>query len=288
MNTNIIYFLAIFLGCLCVYVCLSRKSKNFEGINTGTVSELLQALLRPFGRKLRKRPFIASLSTSPQRLRYVQPRINDNLTKQTVKPDFVYLNLPLRFNRTDELYNENEINELRKAFGNKIKILRPPDDLGPATKILPSILEEKQKGRRSLIVSIDDDIQYPDDLFERLLKSYKDKDSVISNSCFQMEEGLGILEGFSGVLYDTDSFEDDVMNFINKAIKHDKCYTADDYVLTRYLKSKRIVVKPMENKVYDVHPLDYGLQKDALHVIDDSSDPNTRYKSCKNFMDFHM
>lgn len=286
MNVDIIYFLLLFYIFLaCLYLCLSTKGNKHVASSS---NQIYPALFKPCGRRFRKKPFIASLSTSPQRLHHVQPRISDILTKQTVKPDFVYLNLPLTFKRTNELYNENEINDLRNTFGNKLKILRPHDDLGPATKIIPSILEEKQKGRHSIIVSIDDDIQYPDELFERLLKSYKDKSEVISNGSSVLEDELRILEGYSGVLYDTDSFEDDFVNFIQKAIKHPKCYTADDYFLTRYLKSKGVQVKPMEKNMLHVLPLEYGLQEDALHVIDESPDLISRYKSCQLFMDFHM
>lgn len=233
-------------------------------------------------------PLIVSLSTSPKRLKNIKGRLEDLFTNQTLKPDFVYLNLPFRFERTDELYNEKEINDLKATFGDRLKVLRVNEDLGPVTKILPSILEEKKKGRRALIISIDDDIQYPAFLFEKLVARYKDKTEVISNSVYKMNDGLNTLEGYSGVLYDTDSFDDDIWSYVQLANQDAQCFRGDDYVLSRYLKIKGIEIKPLAEKMYPVIPLDYGLQADALHKIDQSESPNDRYATCQQYMNMIM
>ena len=232
------------------------------------------------------KPLVLSLSTSPKRLKHTQDRLNDILKNQTLKPELIYLNLPMRFARTNETYDENEILKLKYAFGDSLVVLRPDEDFGPITKLLPAVLEEKEKGRHSLIITIDDDIQYPKNLFEELVKHYKHKKDVISNSTPTMtEEDLQIVEGFSGVLYDVDAFDEDFVDFVSKANQYKKCFTGDDYVISRYLRSKGIKVKPLHKSKYHIQvlPLDFGLGEDALHVIDDSSNPEVRYKFCKNF-----
>ena len=103
---------------------------------------------------------VVSLTTSPTRLPNCRPMI-DSLLNQTRQPDAILLNLPPRFDRTGGEYPPEESLPNWLIGNSLVKIQRCDRDWGPATKIVPTVVRLQQQSRRSIVISVDDDIRYP-------------------------------------------------------------------------------------------------------------------------------
>jgi Glycosyl transferase family 2 len=108
---------------------------------------------------------IVSLSTVPDRIKNLGPTIR-SLLKQTRPPDEIVLAIP-----------EFSVRERRSYIVPKyisrlprVRVLRCPEDWGPATKFIPAIQDELAAGRENtLIMVVDDDRLYPRDALETYL-----------------------------------------------------------------------------------------------------------------------
>ena len=76
--------------------------------------------------------FCITLTTIPSRLENLHKTI-DSITKQTLKPNKIFINVPIKYYRFPELTISN--NELEKFESELVKINRC-EDFGPATKIM--------------------------------------------------------------------------------------------------------------------------------------------------------
>lgn len=124
----------------------------------------------------REQKIIVSLTTIPSRLEKTVYVI-DQLLKQTVKPD----KLILYVGKTEEsILYPKEFQYLLKR-GLEVKIVK---DVGPSTKFFYSM----QEYFNDLIVTVDDDILYPETLIEGLINTYiKFPHSVIAYRVHQMK-----------------------------------------------------------------------------------------------------
>ena len=107
-----------------------------------------------------------SLSTIPSRINTIHKSI-DSLINQSVKPDKIFLNIPLDFKRFKEKILDKDIPKLPDI----VEITRC-DDCGPGTKLLGSINKLKKD---SLIILADDDQIYENYMIETFDKFYKKK-----------------------------------------------------------------------------------------------------------------
>ena len=119
-----------------------------------------------------------SLSTIPQRIKNINRSV-DSLLKQTKKPDKIFINIPYKYNRFDEIISDNQI----PKFSNNIVEVTRCEDCGPGTKLLGSL---KKLKKDSLIILADDDHIYEDyrESALKLGKKYKeqfDKVNVAKN-----------------------------------------------------------------------------------------------------------
>ena len=80
-----------------------------------------------------------SLSTIPQRLKDINKSI-DSLLNQTFKPDKIFVNIPHKYRRFDEIIKDKQI---PKFSNDKIEITRC-EDCGPGTKLLGSLNKLKR------------------------------------------------------------------------------------------------------------------------------------------------
>ena len=114
---------------------------------------------------LDNRRVIASLSTVPDRIHNLEPTIQ-SLLKQTRPPDEIVLAIPEFSIREQRPYVVPEyLSRLPR-----VRVLRCPEDWGPATKFIPVVREELSVGRRdTLIMVLDDDRVYPRDALETYL-----------------------------------------------------------------------------------------------------------------------
>ena len=114
---------------------------------------------------LHNRRVIASLSTVPDRIHNLKPTIQ-SLLKQTRPPDEIVLAIPEFSIREQRPYVVPEyLSRLPR-----VRVLRCPEDWGPATKFIPVVREELAVGQGdTLIMVVDDDRIYPRDALETYL-----------------------------------------------------------------------------------------------------------------------
>lgn len=106
---------------------------------------------------------IVTLSTTPKRIMSIKPTLV-SLLKQTIAPSAIQINLG------KNLFDNAEIPSFLESL-NVVKINFTEQDLGPATKLIPTL--EQLKGTDRLIVVVDDDMFYHETLLEQLIQADK-------------------------------------------------------------------------------------------------------------------
>jgi len=183
--------------------------------------------------------------------------LKDNLDSLTKQFDEVYLGLPYKNLKGEEYKDFSHPN---------VTIVRLEEDIGPASKLLGGLIKEK-RDLNTLIVSVDDDYIYRDDLrqiFEnkRLKDIENNRDRVMTfsgvymkywnfgtfginggwhdkNYFFDWNENKEIttIAGYCGCSYPANIFNDtqEYINFIKK-YKNDKIlFRNDDILISAYL-----------------------------------------------------
>jgi glycosyltransferase involved in cell wall biosynthesis len=159
-------------------------------------------------KQVAEREVVVSMTTSPKRINSIGKTI-DCMMRQTLLPRRIVLNLPHVFKRDNSRFDKipSFITE------NPLVVVNFTDDIGPATKILPTV--KLVSDPEAYILSIDDDIYYPPDLIKTYVEAAEafGRDAVVSNSyhlpgekttCIPSSECFPIrhlLEGYTGVLY---------------------------------------------------------------------------------------
>ena len=218
-----------------------------------------------FGAGLSRPPLVVvSLTTSPTRIEHIGPLLAA-LGAQTRAPDRVVLNLPRVFRRTGATFGEPS---RLPAFvtGDALVHVNWVDDIGPATKIVPTaaLVDDPE----AVIISVDDDIEYKPTMVESMLAvSAIFPDAVITGESFRATGGpyAELVEGYSSVLYKRrhlDGLDGRAIGAMPLA-----CYLADDLVISNHLRSRGIAI--VRAAALGVVPfgdiyLEYGERADAL------------------------
>lgn len=109
----------------------------------------------------RMQRIIVSLTTIPERLCYVK-YVLDSMLRQSIKPDKLILFL-------NDKNEESALPEEFKNFFERGLEIRYVRDIGPHTKYFYAFKEFPE----SIIITVDDDIWYPENLVEKLLENYQ-------------------------------------------------------------------------------------------------------------------
>ena len=168
-----------------------------------------------------KRRVVISMTTIPSRLNKIAPTLCSILT-QNRRVDEIRLNIPYKSMKGDKYH----IPKCFKKFKN-IKIHRIETDLGPSTKLLPTLKDE----RDSNIIVIDDDMIYGSKLVQKLVYSFikhKEKIVVTYYGCnkrdgkldrtwkfLQGDEYVYLLFGCGGYILKGDMLPDEVFDYEN-------------------------------------------------------------------------
>ena len=238
----------------------------------------------------KKDPIYLSLTTSPKRISKITQAL-DSIDKSLVSK--IFLTLPERFGRNNKPYI---IPENIKNYP-KLEILRIGKDLGPITKLIPTVRHVRDilKEPNSIIVTIDDDINYGDregdPVHETLVGSLVEElqtheRTIVGGSVADLnywkipinnwpdrnKKNRHIIEGFAAIAYRA-SYVDDILML--KIIQEQKektksrtCFESDDFVISYVLAlqgfhKKRLKETGIKNKI---SPLPYGNDEDALHL----------------------
>lgn len=212
---------------------------------------------------------ILSFTTSPERLPYIREVIEHLYHKQSVKVDRIELNLPHVFMRNNTEYDLSQVPYAGESF----MVINRSDDLGPITKFVPTL--EKYRDRPdTIIIVVDDDIIYPPNLIEELLKAAAEHpDHLVTTHChngYYATNGslCDLLEGYMSYLLRPKLFGDlsDFRAYLNTTLQSKECFKGDDYVLSNYVKIRDIPVHKISvPELNRVVPLEHGLRSDALH-----------------------
>lgn len=209
-----------------------------------------------------KELIIVSLSTSPKRISKTEG-ILKRMLEQTLVPDKIVLNLPYVFKRNNTTF----VDPLPEFITKNEKIrVNFTEDIGPITKVLPTT--KLYTDPNTIIISIDDDIWYPIDMIEKLVRIAKKYPHAVvtgsnANVGRKVVDGVTyeeLAEGFKGILYRQKHLSDFPIHEISNFPR--PCFLGDDLILSNYLKGKKI---PIISVPIEVIPLEYGEQEDALH-----------------------
>nr|QBK92935.1 MAG: glycosyltransferase [Pithovirus LCPAC403] len=190
---------------------------------------------------------VVSFTTIPSRIKNI-PRLIKQLEHQTLIPDAIYFNLPYRSLREGKEYPKFKLPD---TFLNVI--VNRCDDVGPLTKILPTL--EKETNPETIIITIDDDIIYKRNIFEKLVEASLGSDhTAYSFSGWQYQHWTGfgkegsnmlpfytyqgvtdIVHGVSGVAYKRKFFGEDFHPI-------DECFLVDDVLISTYLSLHNITM----------------------------------------------
>jgi len=204
---------------------------------------------------------IVSLTTSPTRLKLLEPVIQ-SILRQEHPIEGIEINLPLKYKNKEEY----EIPSFLSKY-DKVKIYRQDNDIGPATKIVPTIMRYLTSPD-IYIVSLDDDHRYPKEIVGTLVKGiamYGDKNvytiggiNMYVGAKFTLESvnvyktaPVDVLEGVFGVLYNPRLFTPEFETYMNFVIQSKECLTSDDITLSNYLAWKKIIIMRLNLKSFN-------------------------------------
>ena len=166
-----------------------------------------------------------SISTIPQRVKYINKAIN-SLLNQTKKPDKIFVNIPHKFKRFSEIIEETQI----PKFNSSIVEVTRCEDYGPGTKLLGSLnkLEED-----SLLILADDDHTYKDYMIEKFFYFYsKAPDNAYSFYVHPLGN-FGVGQGADGFAINS-NFLDGVKKFYDEVVKTNKDLFIHDDLWTSF------------------------------------------------------
>lgn len=266
-----------------IYPHIMKKKEGNEVVNmllspVRNIKKLRSATeQRKINRFLNEHKVIITMTTSPTRL----PKIVATLaTLDLTYVKNINVVLPEEYGHKKEKY-ETIPKELIKFP--KVKIIRIKRDLGPITKMLPTITRMHDKN--SLVISIDDDVAYPMGMVNELIyqRVIKHKKSVISMGTmmpfFSSVEGMrkgwpqrksrlpyaDIVEGWSSILYSPNIVNSNCMKKLASLSK--QCLLSDDFVISYVLSLNKVKKVLIDNKyAYNPMPYNYGALEDALHA----------------------
>jgi hypothetical protein len=247
------------------------------------------------GYKLKKKDvktsynIITSCTTSPTRISKMKDTFY-TLKKQTVSPNYMLLNLPYVYGRTNETYNIPEyiLND------DSIVINRLEIDYGPATKLVGAILAIPKEQDTWIIVHDDDQLY-----LQRTVETYVDYINKHSSNkiaftisgfnfsndmkTIKMFKGnlvkVQIAEGYCTFCVHRSVFEDDFIPYIINTNKSKDCKLSDDLVISNYLAYKNIDILQLSQNDISKElwwnlgcELEYGNEGDALKNSDKNDD----------------
>ena len=196
---------------------------------------------------------VFSMTTTPERFEHVHETV-ESLLKSAVRPDAVYLHLPAASRRTGEPYPEalgDELERLQAVYGERLRVNRVQHDVGPLTKLHPTLALETDADTR--IITADDDELYPPHYHDELLRqslahpewvvAYRGLEITdVRRGAYEFVNGgdglqqVHVVEGYTGVVYRRQHFRDDFVPPEDDCA----CVTTDDVWVSAYLAGRGV------------------------------------------------
>jgi hypothetical protein len=224
---------------------------------------------------------IVSLTTTPIRAPHITAVIM-SIIEQSYTPDKIVIGIPNEYKRFPGMSVEIPQWILKNPL---IEIINLEFDYGPATKLIAGLQYAfSLENSNTLVVTVDDDINYFPGMLETLVRKNADfPKNILGYRGFSINESnvvehpsrlcqpVDIIEGFSMTLYPCNIISlSEIVHFIKQCTLCDECFTSDDCVIHYFLKTKdiiKIAVDPRVTSALFTHKrlIDIGLQDDALH-----------------------
>jgi hypothetical protein len=196
---------------------------------------------------------IITLTTIPTRLKtiheYGLKYCIESLMNQNCDDYEIHFNIPLVNRLTNKEYGIPEW--LQEQVGDKLKIFRIQEDIGPLTKLIPTL--ERINDPEQIIIVLDDDLVYHPDLINEHLNNqvkwdlpvgydgihsidvhFEDMRDHFCTSNY-MDTRVNVLQHYKSVSYKRRHFGDDFVEFCM-----DNFSWSDDLVVAAYFSSKKI------------------------------------------------
>ena len=168
-----------------------------------------------------------SLSTIPQRVKNINLSV-DSLLKQTKKPDKIFINIPNKYKRFDEMVHDNQI---PKFSDSRVEVTRC-EDCGPGTKLLGSL---DKLNKNSLLILADDDHIYEDYMIEKFYYFYSKAPNNAYSFYVHPLGNFGVGQGADGFAINTNHL-DGIKIFYDKIVKNYKeLFLYDDLWISYFL-----------------------------------------------------
>lgn len=235
--------------------------------------------------KLRNSHIVVTLSTTPYRIDKLHTTLL-TILQQNAPIKHIYLSVPYIFKRDNISYT---IPKWLQEH-DRITILRT-EDYGPATKLL-GLLKNVSLPNESIIITIDDDIQYEKHTLLHLsysaLRNPQSAIGISGADIYKKDEtqqghdrtlGLktrynfngkvAILQGYAGIAYRRAFFSEDIFDVFSLP---DYCILSDDIYFSFYLAKHKISRHTLVNHFVNTKRLrsvvDSALSANALQMLD--------------------
>ena len=150
-----------------------------------------------------------SISTIPQRIKNLNNSVQ-SLLNQTLKPDKIFINIPLKYKRFEETVADNQI----PKFNNNVVEITRCEDCGPGTKLLGSL---NKLEKNSLLILADDDHIYEDFMVEKFVQYYSTEPNNAYSFYVHPLGNFSIGQGADGFAINTNHLSG-IKNFYNKIV----------------------------------------------------------------------
>ena len=239
---------------------------------------------RPISSKI-----IIGITTSPLRIKNLEPILR-SILRQSCPPDEIHLNIPKKFKRDNSDYL---IPDFVTQLDPRIKLNRP-EDIGPGTKIIPSLLGLDSTSD-TIVITADDDVLMLPHAIKVIVEAYQqDAGAIYGLSGYNLGLNLesiytntrspvNVLEGYAHFAVHRKFIQADFPAYLELAHSTHEGFLQDDIVMANYFALKNIP----RIQLYDSQAnrkllrkrgaqLYYGINRDALHQGGGGTDPNTK------------
>ena len=168
-----------------------------------------------------------SISAIPPRIKNLEKSV-ESILNQTLKPDKIFINIPLKYRRFKEIIKDDQIPNFKDS---KVEVKRC-EDYGPGTKLLGS-LHKMEKD--SLVILVDDDNYYENYMIEKFYYFYKVAPENAYSFYVHPLDNFPIGQGADGFAINTNALKG-VKNFYDRVVKdHKELFLCDDLWISYFL-----------------------------------------------------
>ena len=177
------------------------------------------------------------MSTIPSRISVIEPVIK-SLINQTLKPDYIYINVPKKYKRFNEKI-EKPLFLDKEEYAN-VHLFQMENDYGPACKFIGT-LENPHVDNEDFVCITDDDVIKHKDWLSTLYNKFITLKGTSICSFVELNLGNNIIWGYLGYIFKKNMLNlDSILEFYDQI--EDECFLVDDHWFTGYCHYKSIPI----------------------------------------------